>query len=151
MLKNSEFPTITYCPESGRFFRIKTGEATGTANTHGYIQIYANGRRWSAGRLAWLFHFGYWPSQTIDHINRQRGDNRIVNLRDISYAENNKNRAVHTLTSALGVSGFKGVYRTDRGDYIAKRWDAKKKRQIYLGRFSSACEADAVVRSTAHR
>lgn len=45
-----------------------------------------------AHRVAWAVHYGEWPKGEIDHINRDKGDNRIENLRDVTGAVNSKNQ-----------------------------------------------------------
>jgi hypothetical protein len=59
---------------------------------------YVEGRKGSAffraHRAIWALHFGDWPQQTLDHINRDRADNRIENLRDVSHQENQRNRSI---------------------------------------------------------
>ena len=54
--------------------------------------MYGDGKfRVSAHRLIWAFHYGHWPNGEIDHINRNRKDNRIINLREVSQSINYKN------------------------------------------------------------
>lgn len=71
-------------PGLGRRLR----EAAGSINGDGYRQIGIRGRRYMAHRLVWLMLHGCLPSGVIDHINFDRDDNRIENLRDVSVAEN---------------------------------------------------------------
>lgn len=59
------------------------GDKCGTVNFNGYLQIRVHGKVYLAHRLIWLYHYKKWPKQ-IDHINRNRLDNRIENLRDCS-------------------------------------------------------------------
>jgi len=53
----------------------------------GYIIIKINRKDYQAHRLAWLYEYGNFPKQTIDHINRIKTDNRICNLRDVSQSK----------------------------------------------------------------
>ncbi|MFW4291481.1 HNH endonuclease [Salmonella enterica subsp. enterica serovar Paratyphi C] len=46
----------------------------------GYIRIYINKKWYLAHRLAWLYVTGKWPINVIDHINRNKADNRFINL-----------------------------------------------------------------------
>lgn len=58
-----------------------------------------------AHRIAFAIHHGRWPSGGIDHINGDPGDNRAVNLREATQAQNSKNAKKQRGTS----SRFKGV------------------------------------------
>lgn len=58
----------------------------------GYVKISVDGRRYFAHRLAWLYVYGAWPSGTVDHINGDRSDNRIENLRDVAHYVNIQNQ-----------------------------------------------------------
>lgn len=83
-------------------------------------------------RLIWLIHYGKLPFDQIDHINGNRTDNRIQNLREATNQENSFNKPTS------GTSGFKGVYRQNN------RWRAKimlDGKSIHLGYFDSAEEA----------
>jgi hypothetical protein len=71
-------------------------------------------------RLAWLLHFGRWPSEFIDHINGDRADNRIANLRDVPHAANMRNRRDAPLLSTSGTP-TKGVRNCDSVSRFAVR------------------------------
>lgn len=64
----------------------------GTQHGSGYLVICVDRVNYRAHRLAWLHATGEWPTQTIDHRNRQRADNRLDNLRDVSQQANNENQ-----------------------------------------------------------
>lgn len=89
--------------------------------------------------MVWLYHFGVLP-KNIDHINLNRSDNRVCNLRVCSGAENARNRG----KTAVNTSGFKGVvFRRDKN---AKPWRAQighAGRVIYLGAFERPDDAHA--------
>lgn len=85
--------------------RVMVGKAAGTTNSQGYIKITIKGRAYGAHRVAWLLHYGEWPSKVIDHINGNRADNRITNLRDISHADN----LINTTKPAKNRCGYRGV------------------------------------------
>jgi hypothetical protein len=62
---------------------------------HGYIRIRINGKKYFAHRLAWLYVYGSWPKNQLDHINGNRSDNRISNLRNVTNRENQQNQYKH--------------------------------------------------------
>lgn len=109
---------IAYCPETGIFkWREKRG-VNGRSDRHaGYVM--ANGYRvirvdyskFLAHRLAWFYMHSEWPEEEIDHINRDRGDNRIVNLRLATRTLNSWNTAGFPRRSATGLKHIhaKGV------------------------------------------
>lgn len=83
---------------------------------NGYRYILFASKRYLAHRLAWLLTSGVWPDCEIDHINGNRDDNRIANLRDVSRRENRRNQAL----SKRNTSGVVGVHRDGRtGNWIA--------------------------------
>ena len=59
-----------------------------------------------AHRVIWAICHGKWPTAQIDHINGDRHDNKIKNLRSVSNAENMRNRK----TSEVNTTGVMGVY-----------------------------------------
>ena len=102
---------LEYCPESGVFTWIKkvyrntiVGSEAGTVARNGYRYITFRGQKILAHRLAWFFHHGEQPPAQIDHINRERLDNRVSNLRSASSSLNNHNR-----------TGVKGIRQTNYG------------------------------------
>lgn len=69
----------------------KAGDIVGSLTDDGYIRFTLQGKQWLAHRVAWVLHTGEDPGiMVVDHINGQRNDNRIVNLRLLSHIENIK-------------------------------------------------------------
>ena len=96
-------------------------------------------KKYAAHRIAWLIYYGEWPKNETDHINQDPTDNRIENLRDVTHAENNKNRTLqnNSTTGYSGVSFYKrdGKYRAEISiNNITK----------HLGYYDTAEEAAAV-------
>lgn len=91
------------------------GREAGVISSDGYVESRIGGKNVSYHRLAWLYVYGELPD-VIDHINGNRSDNRISNLRSVSKDENSKNRGI----GRNNTSGFIGVSLTkDR-----KKWCA---------------------------
>ena len=82
---------VTYCPTTGVFRWRKNGAVAG-ASKSGYRRLCILGFTFMTHRLAWLVSHGEWPLGVVDHINRDRSDNRIANLRDVSPTENARNK-----------------------------------------------------------
>ena len=116
--------------------RIKTGDIAGNLAQQGYSRIVLDGKLYYSHRLAWFYVHGEWPKDQIDHINQSRTDNRIVNLREVTGAENNKNQSL----SKSNKSGSIGVYwQKARNKWIAQiNINGKVK---YLGLFSDKEDA----------
>lgn len=88
---------LNYDPETGFIRWIKKpapkiiiGDMAGNIS-NGYLQIKFKGKNYFAHRLAWLIHFGKWPEKVIDHIDGNRSNNKIDNLRDVSITINLQN------------------------------------------------------------
>lgn len=104
----------------------------------GYRQGRIFGKAYRAHRVAWAITYGAWPDNEIDHINGIRSDNRLVNLRMATRAENQRN----TPLSKRNSSGFRGVDWHER----TGKWRARITAggpSIYLGLFGTAEEAHA--------
>ena len=66
----------------------KVGKPAGTEHHMGYIVIGVGNHVYQAHRLAWLYIHGYWPKQVIDHIDGNKTNNKLSNLRDVSQSVN---------------------------------------------------------------
>ena len=79
---------ITYDPDTGEIKRIGRKNSNGSLDHYGYLIIKIKGVQWKAHRLAWVKYYGVAPRNNIDHINRNKTDNRICNLRDVPQSVN---------------------------------------------------------------
>lgn len=105
----------------------------------GYHRITLGGRTWGAHQLAWLYVHGEIPKGDIDHINGNRLDNRIENLRVVTRAENIQN-SVRTHSA----SGIRGVHKAKITPRNKKPWKSSivaNGKLIRLGRFNTIEEA----------
>lgn len=126
---------LFYDPSTGEFMHFRRSGAVGRKASNGYLQISVAGKRYMAHRLAWLYVYGEWPENLIDHINQDRTDNRIENLRAVTPKQNNEN----SRPNRNNRSGYRGVSVKPDG-----MWQADirhNKRTIYLGTFR--CKAQA--------
>lgn len=94
---------------------------TPITNHHRYIRMRVDGVVYTLHRLIFIYHYGYAP-KIIDHINNDRSDNRIENLREATQQQNCLNRKVHKNNR----SGIKNVY-FDKG---CQKWGV----QITIGK-----------------
>lgn len=127
----------------GRNGAINIGDVAGALNGSGYVVLSRSGKLVRAHRLAWFMVHGEIPSETIDHINGVRSDNRIANLRPATRQQQSKNRR-HIAAKRTSKLGVRGV------SFRANRFEAKMSRiggggQYVLGRFMTLNEAKAAV------
>lgn len=81
------------------------GKIAGSENTQGYHVIKIRNILYRSHRVAWKMYYGVDPPVLIDHVNTNRLDNRISNLREATRCENGRNAKL----SSKNTSGFKGV------------------------------------------
>jgi len=93
--------------EDGKLFRKRDGKEIGCYATkhHRYARIHIDGKYYKVHRIIFLYHKGYLPN-IIDHINGDRYDNRIENLREASTYQNRQNSRIYSTNK----SGVKNVY-----------------------------------------
>lgn len=79
---------LCFNPESGALYWAKTigsrataGGIAGSLTSQGYRVVRVDGELWRAHHLAWMLHHGDWPTNIVIHINGDKADNRIANLK----------------------------------------------------------------------
>lgn len=128
--------------------KTMVGAPAGTYS-HGYLVVAVRKVMYRVHRVAWAMVYGAWPDETadIDHINGNRADNRICNLRIATRAENIRN----SRTRSNNKSGHKGV----SWDKAKQAWMARIKatngRIVHLGYFAAKHEAADAYRRAAPR
>lgn len=147
---------LSYEPVTGKLFWIASAERPAswnarfggaeafTSTSRGYKQSCIDGKKYYAHRVAWRIHFGEWPpsGMQIDHINGDRSDNRICNLRLATAGQNGANRK-----KGWGSSSYLGVSIHTSGKWTAAiQSDGKSK---YLGLFETEHEAALAYRNAA--
>ena len=134
-----------YNPETGELSRKVSaggrgyeGEVVGGLDSRGYIQVGIDNARRLVHRVIWMMHYGYWPEDEIDHIDGDKTNNKLENLREVRRSCNMINRPVRkdNKTSVTGV-----VFHKATGKWQATI--AQEKRKIYLGIYSDFVEAAA--------
>lgn len=154
MAKNDVFEVeylkkrLYYDPETGVFVWRMHPPAGKTWNTRypgticgtmraGYLSIGIDGTNVRAHRIAFAITYGRWPAGEIDHIDRNKTNNSITNLREAIGWQNGANRKTIKKT----VSGFKGVFKTHNNRWAAR---IRKDRKAYhLGCYDTPEEAHA--------
>ena len=133
---------LSYDPENGEFrwkvghHRMVAGHLAGTVTYKGYLMLRVDRIGVRAHRAAWAMTHGQYPELDIDHINRNRLDNRIANLRLATAMQSSHNRSVRRDSG----SGLKGVtwYKSD------KLWCARitiRGKRLFLGLFKAKEDA----------
>jgi hypothetical protein len=114
-----------------------TDTEAGAIDGKGYLSINVLGRLYIGHRVIWAMVHGKWPTHQIDHIDGNRLNNRIENMRDVTSQDNGMNAAMNSKNT----SGHAGVYLNKRSNL----WCAQMK---HLGRtyhLGSGRDFDAVV------
>ncbi len=134
---------LDYSPDTGIFkwrvrlphSRATAGSSAGTINQDGYRQIAIDNKCYVAHRLAWLYVYGHWFAGGLDHIDCDRSNNRLKNLRAATPSQNRANSRLRRNSK----SGLKGV----SFNYGWRAFITINGIQHRLGRFSTPEEAHA--------
>ena len=117
---------------------VKIGDVAGCVDDQGYITIGIKKRIYKAHRLAWLLVHKEWPLGLIDHINGNKSDNRLENLRLVDESGNSQNIRK---PNKRNKSGYLGV------TFFQKKWRASitvNGKTVWLGDYSTPEEAHQV-------
>jgi hypothetical protein len=133
-----------YDPETGLFtnktkrgWNALPGAVAGSLFKNGYLGISIGGKRYYAHRLAWLFVHGSMPDSQIDHVDGDKTNNRIANIRLATSSDNMCNRgAFRNKSGAVGVS-----WNSNSGKWIVQV--AKGRKYCYGGLFDDFEDAKA--------
>jgi hypothetical protein len=142
-IKTSEYVREKLLYKDGKLFwresngkTIKAGQLAGTMAGRGYRYIRIKKHKLPEHRVVWLYHYGEWPKNQIDHIDGNRANNDIENLRDVNQSSNNKNQALRKDNK----SGYRGVtWYKYTNKWAVKIGDNKKIHR--LGYFEDLTEA----------
>lgn len=112
-----------YNSETGLFTRkisvatnAVAGAVAGSISVKGYTYIGINRKLYKASRLAWLYVHGCWPKHHIDHIDGNKTNDRISNLREATNSENMQNI---TRPKSSNLHGYLGAH------YVRGRWQSR--------------------------
>lgn len=100
----TKFRLPTYNPETGEMKTIRG--LLPSVDSKGYFTLWVDGKLRRGHHVAWFLTYGYWPTKEIDHIDGNRLNNAIANLREATRSENECNKKKRKDNT----SGVKGVY-----------------------------------------
>lgn len=133
---------LKYYPDHGLFiWKIQKGglypfSIAGCVNKkNGYHKIVLNGYSYQSHRLAWFYINKIWPSEIIDHEDRNRANFKYSNLRDISHSDNMRNIS-NKRVGPSGVIGVRVWVNVDGSKRYIPSYNEGKKKQISYGRYS---------------
>ncbi len=110
--------SFKYEPETGALYKKRRDGSYSECGvlTGKYLRVSIDRKRYLCHRLIWILVYGEWPENCIDHIDGNGTNNRIDNLRDVTYAVNQRN----TSMKKTNTSGHVGVYyRKDKASWLA--------------------------------
>lgn len=132
---------FNYDPETGLFTWknprarcLKPGDKAGCVLADGYIVITVSRKNYKAHRLAWMFVYGDDPGEfEIDHIDRNRSNNRISNLRIVSSSHNHYNTSAKGFSFRKQIGKFEVQIKDETGRHFLGFYDTEAEaRQAYL-------------------
>lgn len=120
--------------------RVQAGTLAGTISDEGYVKVMMRRKAYHAHRIIWEMHYGKIPEgMEIDHINHDRTDNRIENLRLVTKQVNMKNKSSYS-NNKSGVTGVS--WHSKKKKWVAQIQGNKRKKMLYEGdSFNDAVKA----------
>lgn len=137
-----------YCPTTGKLTwrvakaqRIRVGTEAGTPHNKGYLSVVLDGTAYLVHRVIWCMVYGEWPGSLVDHADRDRSNNRLLNLRLGGSDGNSQNHAIR----CDNTSGVKGVSWHKKTGKWSARIQANKRRWT-VGYFNTPDEAGEILK-----
>lgn len=115
---------FTYDEDTGFLLRRSNGKRAGFYGGPGYRQVSIDTITYLEHRLIWFLVHGVWPEKILDHINGDRSDNRLANLRESDIRANALNKEMHRKGRVGGVSV------SPQGKFVAMISHNKKSRLV---------------------
>ena len=138
---------VDYDPETGILrWKKRNGNIVGSRHSQGYRETRIEGHRCYVHRIIWQYVYGSTPKNQIDHINGDRSDNRLCNLREATQQQNSGNMKIRSNNK----TGIKGVCKSRKGNkwlaYIHLNYKTR-----YLGTFNNPERAHAAYLNAASK
>lgn len=134
---------LNYDSCTGEFYWIakrrgaSKSKPAGTITKNGYRQIMIDNKSYLAHRLAWLYIYKQLPTLQLDHVNGNKLDNSIKNLREVTALENMQNFVKANKNNKANLLG--AFYCTKNGKWFSRISVNNKKK--WLGTFDSPVAA----------
>jgi hypothetical protein len=115
--------------------KATAGKVAGHVNCLGYVHVRIDGKLLLGHRIAWCMYYGEWPDQNIDHIDGNRSNNKIANLREASQQMNTQNRRSADKDHSIGLLGVKRHGKRFRAGIVVNG------EQFHIGVYDTAEQA----------
>lgn len=130
---NEDTGIFTKLASSSIYDHSTIGIIVGYIEKNGYRRIQIDGVRYSAHRLVFFYLYNKWPEHQVDHLDHNKDNNCLANLKEVTHLENQKNRSLNK-NNKSGVSGV---------SFYQNKWKAFIGRK-FLGSFINITDAIAI-------
>lgn len=126
-----------YDATEGALYWKRNSKRAGSITDKNYLRVQINKKLYYVHRIVWMFNYGEWPKNEIDHIDHNTFNNRLDNLQDVTHSENLQNQIKAKSQNKIGILGVH--YRPDLRKYLAQITVSGE--VIYLGLFDDPIDA----------